>query len=122
MRFERALVLVALAVAAQHTGSSGHEPLQVPESILERPVTLREGRGRIHEAVSTASPEAQAFYDQGLAYLHSYVRIEAARSFHQTLRFDAALVMAEIGLSYAESQLNRPASAHAAIDRAGAAR
>ena len=32
------------------------------------------------------SPEAQRFYDQGLAYLHNYVWIEAARSFHQALR------------------------------------
>ena len=30
---------------------------------------------------SKSSKEAQAFYDQGLAYLHSYIWIEAARSF-----------------------------------------
>src|SRR5262249_22702494 len=31
--------------------------------------------------VTTASPEAQAFVDQGLGYYYSYVWIEAARSF-----------------------------------------
>src|SRR5258706_16380429 len=55
----------------------------VPREILERPVTLRSGIGVIHQAVTTTSPQAQAFYDQGQAYLYSYVWIEAARSFHQ---------------------------------------
>jgi tetratricopeptide (TPR) repeat protein len=68
--------------------------------------------------VSTRVPQAQAFYDQGLAYLHSYVWIEAARSFHHALRLDPTLAMAEIGLSYAYTELNAPAAAHAALDRA----
>jgi len=49
--------------------------------------------------VSTSSPDAQAFYDQGLAYLNSFVWIEAARSFHQALRLDPSLGMAQLGLS-----------------------
>jgi tetratricopeptide (TPR) repeat protein len=121
MRLEWLSVLFALAVAPQ-TISPAHRPLQLPESILERPVALREGRGTIHEPVSTSSREAQAFYDQGLAYLHSYVWIEAVRSFHQALRNDALLAMAEVGLSYAEWQLSRPAAALAALDRALACR
>ena len=46
------------------------------------------GIGNSHEAVTTTSKEAQAFYDQGLNYLESYVWIEASRSFHQALRLD----------------------------------
>src|SRR4026207_409402 len=60
-----------------------------PSAILEiasRPVPLRTGIGSAHDAVGTTSKEAQAFYDQGLAYLHSYVWLEAARSFNQALR------------------------------------
>ena len=57
------------------------------------------GIGVAHEAVTTSSAEAQAFYDQGIAYLHSYVWIEAARSFHAALRKDPGLAMAWIGLS-----------------------
>jgi hypothetical protein len=45
----------------------------VPREVLERPVPLRTGIGRTHEAVTTSSAEAQAFHDQGLAYIHSYV-------------------------------------------------
>ena len=60
---------------AQHVG---HEAAgAVPREILERPLPLRQGIGKVHEAVTTSSPEAQVFYDQGLAYLNSFVWIEA---------------------------------------------
>lgn len=71
----------------------------VPQEILMRPVPLRPGIGSAHEAVTTSSPEAQQFYDQGLAYLNSFVWIEAARSFNQALRLDHNLAMAHLGLS-----------------------
>jgi tetratricopeptide (TPR) repeat protein len=73
--------------------------VRIPSEILERPVALRQGVGKVHEVVTTSSPQAQAFYDQGLAYLHSFVWIEAARSFHQALRSDNSLGMAFLGLS-----------------------
>src|SRR5688572_3798901 len=60
----------------------------VPQAILERPVPLRAGVGNAREKVTTASADAQAFYDQGLNCLHGYVWIEAARSFHRALRLD----------------------------------
>src|ERR1700757_3134784 len=78
---------------------AGHDTGAVPREILERPLPLRQGIGKVHEAVTTSSPEAQAFYDQGVAYLNSFVWIEAARSFHQALRLDPKLAMAQLGLS-----------------------
>jgi tetratricopeptide (TPR) repeat protein len=86
--------------------------------VAERPVPLRTGIGAAHDAVSTTSKEAQAFYDQGLAYLHSYVWIEAARSFNQALRIDPALAIAHAELSVAYTELNAPGQARAALDRA----
>ena len=71
------------------------------KEIMERPVTLDPGAGRMHQQVSTNSQEAQAFYNQGIAYLHSYVWVEAARSFHEALRRDPQLAMAELGLAKA---------------------
>ena len=38
--------------------------------------------------VSTASPECQAFCDQGLGYYYSYVWMEAARSFETATLHD----------------------------------
>ena len=88
--------------------------------VAERPLPIRAGIGSAHDAVSTASREAQAFYDQGLAYLHSYVWIEAARSFNQALRIDPKLAMAHVGLSIAYTELNAPAQARTALERAQA--
>src|SRR5437773_6739184 len=92
----------------------------VPLEILQRPVTLRTGIGELHEKVSTRSPEAQSFYDQGLAYVHSYVWIEAARSFHQALRLDPNLAMAYLGLTDAFIGLQDVATARATLESAKA--
>src|SRR5437867_11073834 len=35
----------------------------------------------VHYRISTSSPDCQAFFDQGLGYLYSYVWMEASRSF-----------------------------------------
>jgi tetratricopeptide (TPR) repeat protein len=104
---------------AQH---EGHEPKEaigwVPRELLERPLPLRQGIGKLHEEVTTSSPEAQAYYDQGLAYLHSYVWIEAARSFHQALRLDSSMAMAYVGLSDAYVGLLDVPSAVSAEEKA----
>jgi tetratricopeptide (TPR) repeat protein len=99
---------------AQH---EGHEPKTgwVPTEILLRPVTLRDGIGTLNDPVTTQSKEAQAFYNQGMAYLHSYVWIEAARSFNQALRLDPNLAMAYVGLSRAYLNLDDESSAKSAV-------
>ena len=88
--------------------------------LAHKPVQLRTGIGVAHDAVSTSSREAQAFYDQGLAYLHSYVWLEAARSFNQALAVDPNLAMAFAGLSVAYTELNDAAAARDALARARA--
>lgn len=114
-------LLLSLSIAplfAQEEHSSHRASGPVPREILDRPVPLRVGIGIVHQKVNTSSPEAQSFYDQGLAYLHSYVWIEAIRSFHQALRADSNLAMAYLGLADAYVGLHDPATARAAFDRA----
>jgi tetratricopeptide (TPR) repeat protein len=99
---------------AQTPPHSAHSPVAwLPPNVLDRPVTAQQGIGRIHESVSTKSRQAQLFYDQGLAYLQSYVYIEAARSFHQALRSDPQLAMAYLGLSYTLSPMDFTAASNA---------
>jgi tetratricopeptide (TPR) repeat protein len=117
------LVLLGLVPGArspaQQSSHQGHSPAgPVPLEILQRPVTLRTGIGELHEKVSTPSPEAQSFYDQGLAYVHSYVWIEAIRSFHQALRADPKLGMAYLGLTDAFIGLQEVGTARATLERA----
>jgi len=117
------VLLIASPAFAQHDTHNAPSDLVghfVPREIIERPLPLRSGIGKVSHATSTKSVEAQAYYDQGLAYLHSYVWIEAARSFNQALRIDPSLALAWVGLSRAYSGLDDPKAAGEAQDRAKA--
>lgn len=83
-------------------------------NILQRETPLREGIGQADEAVSTSSERGRAYYLQGLAYLHSFVWVEAARSFNQALRFDKSFPLAYVGLSYALGELGESEAARQA--------
>jgi tetratricopeptide (TPR) repeat protein len=104
----------------QYPSSEPEDIGWVPREILDRPVSLHDGIGPVHEKVTTSSPEAQKYYDQGLAYLHSYVWIEAARSFNQALRLDPKMAMAYVGLSRTYSGLTDPKAAREAVRKAQA--
>ncbi len=58
--------------------------------------------------VSTAAPECQAFFDQGLAFLYSYVWMEAARSFETATRHDPDCALAWWGLSRSLEAWGKP--------------
>ena len=116
--------LLALSLAA--TAGSDDDPHAacaapagwVPREVLARPLPLRTGTGNTREEVTSASPEARAFYVQGVNYLHGYVWIEAARSFNQALRLDPGLAMAHVGLSRVYSGIDAPEDARRALEKA----
>jgi tetratricopeptide (TPR) repeat protein len=119
------LVILLLAPSAASAQDDPHAacaaaPAYVPAELLQREVPLRKGVGSSRETITTKSPQAQAYYDQGLNYLESYVWIEAARSFHQVLRLDADCAMANLGLSYVHSGLEDRAAAAEYFQRAKA--
>ncbi len=122
LSFVAPVLVLSSALAAPLPALAGHDNSHsagpVPEEILRRPITRHAGVGNAHQKVSTQSPQAQALYDQGLAYLHSYVWVDAARSFHQALRSDPHLAMAYIGLADAYIGLQDVASARAAWQKA----
>jgi tetratricopeptide (TPR) repeat protein len=104
--------MVALALAQ---GADSHL-----RRLAQQPVPIRTGIGSAHDPASTTSSSAQSFYDQGLAYLHSYVWLEAARSFNEALRLDPKLALAQLGLSIAYVELNAVAAAREALTHAQA--
>jgi tetratricopeptide (TPR) repeat protein len=108
----------AAAQRLQPAPHPAHVIPKVPLELVQRSVAIRAGIGEAHDAVGTASAEAQRFYDQGLAYLHSYVWIEAARSFNQALRLDPTLAIAHAALSLAYVELNLPEASRAALAQA----
>jgi tetratricopeptide (TPR) repeat protein len=68
--------------------------------------------------ITTAAPECQAFFDQGLGYLYSYVWMEAARSFETAARLDPDCAMAWWGLSRALEAWQRVPDSNKALQKA----
>jgi hypothetical protein len=60
---------------------------------------LTPGLGDVRHPVSTRVPEAQQFFDQGLAYLYAFNHDEATRSFARAAELDPALAMAYWGVA-----------------------
>lgn len=65
------------------------------------PIQLHEGLGDLHFAISTNSPEAQKYFDQGLRLIYAFNHIEALRSFKEASRLDPGCAMAYWGQALA---------------------
>lgn len=65
------------------------------------PATLLEGQGTLRMPVTTRSAEANAFFLQGVAQLHSFWAREAERSFLQAAELDPDMAMAYWGIATA---------------------
>jgi tetratricopeptide (TPR) repeat protein len=74
------------------------QPIPPPEQ-LPAPVKMA-GIGNSHIAIK-ASPEAQAWFDQGLSLLHDFWDYESAKAFEQAIRVDPNCAMCWWGLSKA---------------------
>jgi tetratricopeptide (TPR) repeat protein len=112
------LTAAAITLAAQE---HAHRAPLASAAVLEfakRPAAPRAGIGSAHDAVATTSERAQALYDQGLAYLHSFSWLEAARSLNDAIAIDAQLGVAYAALSIAYTELNAPDAARDALARA----
>ncbi|HEX5886025.1 MAG TPA: alpha/beta fold hydrolase, partial [Pyrinomonadaceae bacterium] len=101
------LLLFPIAVSGQH----GHAPAKALA-----PVTLETGLGEISHPVTTNNPEAQKFFNQGLAYMYAFNHEEAVRSFKQAAQLDPQMAMAYWGVSIAlGSNYNVPADGPALV-------
>jgi tetratricopeptide (TPR) repeat protein len=113
MRLRSPAILLAVStatVAALHAqGPMCH--VSTPTTTAQGAAHVRDGVGREHMAISTASPDAQAYFDQGLALLHAFWNYEADRSFAEAARIDPACAMAQWGIAMAD--LNEPRRAEA---------
>ena len=60
-----------------------------------------DGLGSFSRKVTTASPEAQAYFDQGLAFLYAFNHDEAIRAFQRAGEIDPGCAMAFWGVALA---------------------
>ena len=72
------------------------------------PAHLMTGQGDIHFAITTNSPEAQKFFDQGVAQMHSFWATEAERSFLQAAALDPEAPMPWWGVAMVAAGDYRP--------------
>src|SRR5436309_14968254 len=115
-------VLISLALLAL-PAAFGQQHAHSPESA--RQATLMTGLGDVHHAVSTKSPEAQRFFDQGLALIFGFNHEEALRSFQRAAELDPECAMAWWGVALSvgpnyndpEPDMNRATMAWDAIQK-----
>lgn len=73
------------------------------------PGPLLDGLGDLHHPVTTASPKAQRYFDQGLRLLFGFNHKEAIRSFRSAAHLDPTCAMAHWGVAYAHGpHVNKP--------------
>jgi tetratricopeptide (TPR) repeat protein len=61
---------------------------------------LLDGLGEHHHAITTKSPQAQRFFDQGLALAYAFNHPEAKRSFEEAVRLDPSCAMCHWGVGF----------------------
>jgi tetratricopeptide (TPR) repeat protein len=74
---------------------------QAMQTNSPRPAELLPGLGNHRHPISTKNPEAQKFFDQGLALIYGFNFAEAARSFRRAAELDPSAAMPWWGLSLA---------------------
>jgi tetratricopeptide (TPR) repeat protein len=104
LAFCGAAVIVAQVLAQtketrQDNTAVCHTPTATKAATM--PARLVDGYGKVHMPISTKSEEAQRFFDQGLALLHSFWSYEADRSFERAAQLDSECAMAQWGIAMA---------------------
>ncbi len=121
----RRLTSILAVVAAAVTCTRGG-PAPEPPATAQAPPLL-EGLGRLHHPITTPSPLAQRYFDQGLALCFGFNHEAAIRAFEAALAIDPGCAMCEWGIAFAHGpNINAPMGpdagrrAYAAAQRARA--
>jgi len=87
-------ILVAVPAFAE-------EPTSVASPSAQQPAyeQLYEGLGDVHHPVTTKSPLAQKYFDQGLAFNYGFNHDEAYQSFSTAAQLDPKMAMADWGVA-----------------------
>lgn len=117
MKFIALLLLTGMLAAAQTHQHGPQEPLKIDVSKLPPPRKIS-GIGQAHIPITTKSPQAQQWFDQGLALLHCFWFYEAERAFEQAVRLDPDCAMCHWGLFQALDSDNDHEQAMAELARA----
>ena len=99
----RVTLLAALLACATFdpAGADQHGPPHVPGTLAAwaQGARLYPGLGDFHRAVSTGSPEAQGYFDQGMRLLWAFNHDESSRSFAKAAQIDPGCAMCFWGVA-----------------------
>ena len=103
-------MIPTLAVFAGGQAQKAADNCTPPPSALAPtlPAKLLPGMGTVHLAITTSNPEAQKFFDQGVAQMHSFWAREAERSFLQAAALDPQAPMPHWGIAMVSAGDWRP--------------
>ena len=96
--FAICLASSALAASAQQ---HEHPPGQTTTTRAATRTPLYENLGSLHHGITTTSPVAQQYFDQGLRLTYGFNHEEAVRSFKEGLQHDSTCAMCYWGIAYA---------------------
>ena len=91
------LGLAAAPAAAQEH----HHPPSQPVSQETAATPIYDNLGTLHHTITTSSPVAQKYFDQGLRLSYAFNHDEAIRSFKEGLKHDSTCAMCYWGIAYA---------------------
>jgi len=107
----RVLLVVAVVTAATGCSKKTDGSSNVPKA------PLYDNLGNLHHEITTSSPEAQRYFDQGLTLSYAFNHAEAIRSFKQALAIDPDCAMCYWGVAFALGpNINAPITPEAAKD------
>ncbi|HSB11952.1 MAG TPA: hypothetical protein VLM38_20870 [Blastocatellia bacterium] len=94
------VALLALMMLSVSSNVSAQQHVH-DSSTATKPASLIPGLGEVNHPVSTSNPEAQRFFNQGLALVYGFNHDEAVRSFKRAAELDPNLAMAHWGVALA---------------------
>jgi tetratricopeptide (TPR) repeat protein len=98
--FAGAGLILSLALGSVAFAETGPSPASQPSPVAESArEPIFDGLGNLHHAVTTNSPLAQRFFDQGLTFVYAFNHDEAAGSFKEAARRDPSMAMAYWGIA-----------------------
>jgi tetratricopeptide (TPR) repeat protein len=118
----RAIWLVFTAIASWFGCSHGEPPPENPSKMAAESSTsgaepsapMFEGLGTYHHPITTSSPEAQRYFDQGMVLSFGFNHAEAERSFRHAAALDDRCAMCWWGVAYVLGpNINAPMSPEA---------
>jgi tetratricopeptide (TPR) repeat protein len=101
----RVFIIALSAIGTLSVQARQHSDMNVPATDAQAAVSpnpiaiILPGMGNLHHPIATKSPEAQAFFDQGLTLVYAFNFDEAARSFKRASQLDPSAPMPYWGVA-----------------------